>query len=183
MNQRMLDAVVGQNGKIRHLGAGAGGGGDGSQRNRFSGKIDHSLGAIHGAAAAQCHHQIRCERLQKGCTPGHQLGCGVRHDLVKNFPGFRRCLGNFPGGPSLGKKLIRDQEDPFGSPIFQTPPGSGPGNDFGSTGKCLQGYHRFLPGLSEVVFPGQGKTCGRFPNCIRHFAGKIWKAVDTGEKV
>ena len=114
IHQRMLHPVVGQNGKIRHLRAGAGGGRDRCQRHIQTGKIDHGLGAVHSAAAAQRRHQIGGEPLHRRRTLHRQLHRGIGGNLMEDLKFLRLRRLRYPLGSSVFiKEGVGHQKDPF----------------------------------------------------------------------
>ena len=105
IHQRVLDALVGENGEGRDLGAGAGGGGNGHKgHGHLRGHAD-GLGAVHGASAAQGDEQLRLEPPAHRRTSGRQRRRGIRGHAVKDLhpaPGK-------PGSHGLGHAVFREK--------------------------------------------------------------------------
>ena len=138
VHQRVLHPLVGENGKIRHLGAGAGGGGDCRQGKGPLGKIGHGLGAVHGAAAPQSHQQVRAKGLQLGRALRRQGHTGVRHNPIKDLHRFpARSLRYTPGRSVLREEGVRNQEHPLRPELLQRRHGTGPGDNPGLTGESF----------------------------------------------
>ena len=143
----MLDPIVGQDGKIRHLRAGAGGGGNGREDIAPTAEIGHGLCAVHGAAAAQCHDQVRPEGLHPSCPRRRQLHRWVRDHLIEYFRYLRLSRpGHRLGCSVFLKERVRHQQQPFGMQICQPGNRPGPGNDFRFAGEVFHCIHRLFNG-------------------------------------
>ena len=147
VNQRMLHPIVGENGKIRHLGAGAGGGGDRCQGKCPLGKIGHGLGAVHGAAAPQGNQQVRGKCLELCGSLRRQGNTGVRLHTVKNLHRFPTGSLRYMLGRSVFRKEgVRYKKYPLGPELLQCRHCPGPGYDPGLTGESFHFVHRlFMP--------------------------------------
>ena len=139
VDQRMLDAVVGQNGKIRHLGPGTGGGGNGHQLCIPFCKVGHGLGAVHGTAPAQGHDQIRPKGPELCRALRRQLHRGIRLHIMENLHLLRFGAICHPACRAVFIEIgIRHQKQPFRPKIRQPPDRTGAGNDLRSAIKFVQ---------------------------------------------
>ena len=147
VHQGMLDPVVGQYGKIRHLRTGTGGGGNRREPVLPFGKEGHGLGAVQGAASPQRCHQIRPKIPEPGGALRRQLHRRVRLYFVKIL--HLRASGLFrhlTGHAVFHKIGIRHQKQPFRAQIPQCRHRSGSGNDLCLTGEFLHVTHRLFRG-------------------------------------
>ena len=143
VHQRVLDLVVGQDGKIRHLRAGAGGRGDGDQLVVSLREIGHGLGAVHGAAPAQRYQQIGGEFLQPRRPLRRQLHRGVGLHLIKILHLSALCrLGDPLRRAVFHEKRVRHQHQPLAAHPRQRRNRTGAGIDRGLTLKLL---HKYAP--------------------------------------
>ena len=143
VHQRVLDLVVGQNGEIRHLRAGAGGRGDGDQPVVSLREIGHGLGAVHGASPTQRHQQVRGKFLQPRRSLRRQLHRGVGLYLVKERHLGALCrLGDPLRRAVFHEKRVRHQHQPLAAHPRQRRNRTGAGIDRGLTLKLL---HKYAP--------------------------------------
>ena len=143
VHQRMLDLVVGQDGKIRHLRAGTGGRGNGDQLVASLCEIGHGLGAVHGAAPAQRHQQVRGKLLQPRRSLRRKLHGRVWLHLVKELHLGAVCrLGDSLRRAVFHKKRVRHQHQPLAAHPPQRRNRAGAGIDRGLTLKLL---HKYAP--------------------------------------
>ena len=180
VHQGMLDLVMGQNGEIRHLRAGAGGSGNGRHRICSLGKISHGFGTVQGAAASQCHHQIGAE-FPEFCGPLRcQLHRWVRLNFVKNFyRGAFRSICNFLGCSVFYEKWIGHQKQPFCLKVRQSGHCPAAADQLGLAGEFL---HRYTPPFQEVLFPLPGNLSRKAQKntCLPKLAGvKMEKALSS----
>ena len=156
IHQGVLHMIVGQNGEIRHLRPGAGGGGNGHQTPLLPGKIDHGLGAVHGAAAPQGHHRIRPELPEPGGSLRRQGHRGIRRHPVKKGHRLRLCRGGHMMGRAVLHKIgIRHHKQPPGALLCQGLHRAGTGYDLRPARKSFHTPTSF----SRLVFPKKGGSC------------------------
>ena len=159
VHQRMLHPVMSQYGKIRHLRAGAGGGRNGRQRKRLLTEIGHCLGAVHGAAAPQCHQQIRVKFLQLCRSLRRQLHRGIRFHPVKKCRLLSPCrLCHPPGRAVFHKKGVRHHKYPFRPKVRQCRNRSGARYNCCFTSETFQIPHRLFRIQYFPVFSGYTKN-------------------------
>ena len=156
VDEGVLDPFVGQNGEVRHLTAGAGGGGDGNEGCLAAGKIDHGLGAVHGAAAAQGHQHVRGEGLQGSGAFRRKGDGGVGLDVGIVLDGFRLgCRADGRGSAVFVEIGVCDDHQPPGMKVGQCLDSAGAGDDLG---RCLKSIHCFtafsmgsMPGFEKIM--------------------------------
>ena len=146
VHQRVLDLVMGQYGKVRHLRSGAGGGGNGRHLIVPLGKIRHGLGTVHGAAAPQSDDEIRAKGADLRRPLRRQLHRWVGLHPVKEFRlhtlgGIRHLFRR----SVFHKEGVRHHQHPAGPQAPQGLNGPAAANKL-----CLTGV--FLQHLSTTAF-------------------------------